>query len=421
MRYSLAILLAVLLVGGCIKDTLVYEHTYTLATPVYKTTESVRNDIKNIAPIPISAPGKMYVQGSYIFLAESGKGIHIINNSNPANPVNEAFVKIPGCEDMAVYGNTLYADCYTDLMVIDISNPKAVQLKTFVSNLFPDRRVVMGYRVDSNHVIADWMVRDTTVIEKRDFSNGRFFGTSFWFDSRAEFATSQNSGFRANAASPAAGRGGSMARFAITHQHLYTVTISTLHALSLQQPEKPALKSTTQLPWGIETIYPFKDKLFIGANSGMHIYTISNPSKPQQAGTFTHARVCDPVIADDNYAYVTLRSGSTCFGFINQLDVVDVRNIFSPRLIKTYPLTNPHGLDKVGNTLFVCDGKDGLKILDATQPHTVTVQQTIAVKDAYDVICWNGVAMVSAADGLHQFDISNVNSIKKLSFLGLLK
>ena len=52
-----------------------------------------------------------------------------------------------------------------------------------------------------------------------------------------------------------------------------------------------------QVDWQVETIYPFKDKLFIGSNNGMYIYDInSSPGNPVKVGEFTHARSCDPVL-----------------------------------------------------------------------------------------------------------------------------
>lgn len=416
-RTLMALSCLMLMLSGCLKDTLETSYTYTMARPVFSTAAEVRNSIKNLTAEPVSVPGKMYLYGSYIFLNEVNRGIHIINNSNPAAPVNEAFIAIPGCADMAVSGNMLYADCYTDLMAIDISNPKAVVLKNYIPNLFPERQYIMGYAMDSSKIIVNWIVKDTTVSQKMDFSTTRWFSGGILFDSQAQFMSFTAN--RAISSAPAAGKGGSMARFAISHAHLYAVTTSSLIALDLAKPEKPAWKSSTTLPWGIETIYPFKDKLFIGANSGMHIFVIDNPAAPKQAGTFTHARVCDPVIADDDYAYVTLRSGTLCQGFQNQLDVVDIANVFSPKLVKSYPLTNPKGLDKDGNYLFVCDGTDALKVLDATNVNNVTVIKSISIKNPFDVICWNKVAIVSAADGLHQYDISNVNNIKALSFIGI--
>lgn len=409
---------SIMLVAGCIKDTLVSTYTYTLATPVYKTSDEVRNSIGNRAPQPVKAPGKMYLYDDYIFLNEGGRGVHIINNANPSLPVNEAFIDIPGCQDMAVLGNTLYADCYTDMMVIDISNPKAVKLIHSVSNLFPERQYILGYRVDSGKVIADWIVRDTTVTTKMNVSQSWIGGRLMMEDGQFNaFVTSASGGTRKQTG----GKGGSMARFAITHKHLYAVTTSQLQVLTLAQPQTPKHLRTVNLPWGIETIYPFKENLFLGASSGMHIYNLSQPDFPKHAGTFEHARVCDPVIADDDFAFVTLRSGTQCQGFINQLDVVDIQNIYSPKLIKTYPLTNPHGLDKDGDFLFVCDGPDGLKVLNAKDVRNVVQVNKVPLSGAYDVICWNKVAIVSTLEGLYQFDIHDVKQIRQLSFMGIQK
>jgi hypothetical protein len=138
--------------------------------------------------------------------------------------------------------------------------------------------------------------------------------------------------------------------------------------------------------------------------------SISNPALPVKLGTFSHARVCDPVIADGNIAYVTLRSGSQCQGFINQLDVVDITNLSLPKLIKSYPMNNPHGLSKKENTIYLCDGDKGLKLLNAANANTVTELKTISMAKTFDVVAIGNTAFVSAADGLHLFDIANTNA-----------
>jgi hypothetical protein len=404
----------IILCTACLKDTAYRTYTYKLYRPVYSTSEEVRNNIKNEAPQPITAAGKMYVLGNYIFLNNLGKGIHIINNTDPANPVNEAYINIPGCEDMAVTGTTLYADCYTDLMVIDISNPQQVKLKTHIPNIFPDRQWVLGYQIDSGRVIADWIIKDTTVKERMEL--GRFYGGGMVFMD----ATVQSAAFNTSSGTKAAqGKGGSMARFAIQSQHLYTVTFNKLNVLDIASPQTPQVKKIIDLNWGIETIYPFKDKLFIGSSTGMQIFSVGNPVNPQKAGTFEHLRVCDPVIADDDYAYVTLRSGTQCNGFTNELDVVNVTDILNPALIKGYPLQNPHGLSKDGQWLFICDGDAGLKVFDASAPSNIILKQTIDIRNTYDVICMNGVAMVVAKDGFYQYDYSNINNIRLLSKMGI--
>ncbi|MEJ7679189.1 MAG: hypothetical protein WKG06_15310 [Segetibacter sp.] len=115
------------LLQGCLKDT--STRTYTLYTPVYKTVDEVRANIKSDAPAPVKNPGKIFVLGNYIFLNEIDKGVHVIDNRNPAAPVNKYFIAIPGNLDLAVKGKILYADNYRDLVTLDISNPDHVQVK----------------------------------------------------------------------------------------------------------------------------------------------------------------------------------------------------------------------------------------------------------------------------------------------------
>ena len=162
---------------------------------------------------------------------------------------------------------------------------------------------------------------------------------------------------------------------------------------------------------------PRNDELFVGAQSGMHIIDISNRNQPEQLSTYRHATNCDPVIVDGDVAYVTLRSGTECEGWENQLDVIDISNLRSPRLMHTFPMHNPHGLSKDGDALFICDGDDGLKVFDASE--LAVLDQQLLAHDrsiqAYDVIAYNGIAMLIGDDGLHQYDYSDLNNIRHLS------
>src|SRR5438874_9337865 len=99
----------------------------------------------------------------------------------------------------------------------------------------------------------------------------------------------------------------------------------------------------------------------------MFMYDVSDPAHPAALGEFSHGRACDPVITDGNYAYVTLHAGTECGGSSNELNVINVQDLMHPELVKSYPMTNPTGLCKNGNLLFVCDGSNGVIIYDATK------------------------------------------------------
>ncbi len=404
-------------VSGCFKDT--GTKTYKLYTPVYQTTQAVRAAIKNDAPQPISSVGKMVLYGNFIFLNELNKGIHIIDNTNPASPVNKAFIKIPGNENLAIKDNMLFADCFTDLFAIDITNANNIVLKNAVENLFPERRFINGYQMDVNTVITDWIVRDTVVnitIEEGQgiwTKNGSYLTSGPWAWQFASVASSLKS---------TTGVNGSTSKYAIVNDYLYALSSNKINTVTIAQLDNPKLVNSTVNNGTIETIFPFKDKLFIGAQAGMFIYSITNPASPVDVGKFTHARVCDPVIADESIAYVTLHSSQDrCVGFTNQLDVVDITNVNKPTLIKTYALTRPYGLSKDGNLLFICDGNAGLKVFDATTATNIILKQSFPSQETYDVIAYNGIAYVTAKDGLYQYNYKNANNVQLISKIGIVK
>lgn len=419
--FSFPCLLALVLLAaslqGCMKDSYIRSYTYTYYKPVYRTTDEVRANIKSNAPQPVERPGKLYIRGQYIFLNDIDKGIHVINNANPDHPQNVAFIDIPGCVDLAVKGNTLYADLYIDMVAIDITNPHQVVLKKVIENVFPARYYEF-FQPDSTKVLAKWEKRDTTITEKGDVSNWVRRGEVFLSFAANDGANFSNGG-GASATSSPYGAGGSMARFAITNSRLYTVGHQDLDVFDISQPENPVSTSNKYIGTNIETVYPFRNKLFIGSMNGMYIYDISNPDQPSQEGLFTHARTCDPVIADQDHAYVTLRSGTSCQGFTNQLDILNISNLSSPTLIKTYQLSNPHGLSKDGNILFICDGKQGLKVFDASNVNQLQLLQHISNIETFDVIAWNGNALVVAKDGLYQYDYSNPSSLRLRSKISI--
>ena len=104
--------------------------------PIYKTAEEMAK-IEVIGAQPLAKPGKIYVLEPYLFINESGQGIHIVDNSDPKNPKNISFISIIGNYDMAAKGTFLYADNLTNLVVFDISNPKAPRLTKTVPNAIP--------------------------------------------------------------------------------------------------------------------------------------------------------------------------------------------------------------------------------------------------------------------------------------------
>jgi hypothetical protein len=129
------------------------------------------------------------------------------------------------------------------------------------------------------------------------------------------------------------------------------------------------------------------------------------------------------VIVDDTLAYITLRTGTSCGGNQNVLDIVNVKDITKPKTVISYSMTNPHGLGKDGDLLFICDGSAGLKVYDASDPKLLLgrLVYTYPNIQAYDVIPIGKVLVLVGDNGLYQYNYSNVKSISLLSTIPVVK
>lgn len=94
------------------------------------------DEIINLPPQPIENLGKIYYKDPFIYVNERFRGIHVVDNSDPTNPVPIAFIQIFGCEDIAIRNDILYADNYTDLVAIDISDINNVKEVSRVKDLY---------------------------------------------------------------------------------------------------------------------------------------------------------------------------------------------------------------------------------------------------------------------------------------------
>lgn len=203
-----------------------------------------------------------------------------------------------------------------------------------------------------------------------------------------------------------------MARFAISNNALFTVSFYDINIYDITNPRQFVLKKTLAPGIGnLETIFMFQNKLFIGSQTGMYIYDISNEFNPVLIGTAQHLRTCDPVVANTRNAFVTLRSGVRCGTATDGLYIYDITgSVTNPVLVKTLPMPTPYGLGLNGNILYVCQGANGLKVLDVSNPATPREIRQIpgntSNRDFRDVIVQDNLLIAYTATGIALFDIT---------------
>ncbi len=393
-------LLVTTLTFSCI-DQVKSSYSFRTMMPIYLEMKDVRT--KSLAPVPaqeIENPGKIYSYKDYLLINEPSKGIHIFDNKNPANPINLSFIPIEGNVDLAINSDILYADNYVDLLAFDISNIRAVRMVKRIEDVFTHL-----YQHSTGKIIT---FKDTVLTS----DSPRWEYDGMW-TVRPGMSMLSNMA----KASQSYGTGGSMARFTLMDGHLFAVDESTLRVFDVLSPAEPKFIKPIELGWGIETIFPFDQKLFIGSNRGMHIYDASKPQNPTRMAVYEHVLACDPVVVNEDYAFVTLRSGNFCVNGVNELQIIDIRDPYKPKLTKAYPMLNPHGLGLAENYLYIAEGKHGLKSFNASDVLSIDKNQLEFIQSmkSVDLIPGPKSLIVIGPDGVCQYDYSNPAKLKKLS------
>ncbi|MCE3296760.1 MAG: repeat-containing protein [Crocinitomicaceae bacterium] len=422
MKYPVTLLCALLLVlVGC-KDK--YIARYKMYEAVYMDPETFRSSVAFEIARPVKLRGNIYIKDNYLFVVETNAGVHFIDNSNPSNPVKTGFLKIPGCSNIAIRGSVMYVSSLMDLVCIDLSNMAHPVEFRRLENVFPTQEAVClknypKIAVESSKgLVVDWKIKEieeeTDQIQYSGGGNGN--GGIMVFEGDVMLAASNG-----NPGSGSSGISGSITKFALAGDYLYAYDMGRLIPVDVSNPQFPVPAAEIWMQGNVETLFPHGDHLFMGTTTGMLIYGLSNPAVPHYISSVSHMRACDPVVVEDNYAYVTVRSSGFCGGNINQLQVIDISNIQSPELKKTFEMRGPYGLGIDQGTLFICDGEAGLKIYDASQPEDCGNQLIEKYRHirAIDVIPHNQLAIVIGENGIYQYDYSNRKNITLLSEISI--
>lgn len=112
---------------------------YSEYKPILMKRTQLENSIQFIEEQKLIKPGKIYIKGDTVYLNEKFRGVHVIDNSRPENPEVLGFITIPGCIDMAIKSNVLYADNAVDLVAVELSgNLSDIRVTKRVREVFPE-------------------------------------------------------------------------------------------------------------------------------------------------------------------------------------------------------------------------------------------------------------------------------------------
>lgn len=216
----------------------------------------------------------------------------------------------------------------------------------------------------------------------------------------------------------ATGKAGSLSRFASVGDYLYTVENQKLNVFSILDQTNPVKVNSINIGFNIETIFNYKKYLYIGSQNGMYIYSVEAPETPKYLSDVRHFTACDPVVANNTHAFVTVHANIGCGTNINVLEIYDITDVLTPVLISRRNLTKPIGLGLYNDYLFVCD--DEVKIFDISDATDTKLVHAIN-KDAFDVIVNGDHLILIGEAGLYQYRLNdnNIADTAELSTLNI--
>ena len=416
-KYLFIVSIFAIAFSSCLDE--IYEKTYR-NVPVYMSFDELRKPVSSGPPSVLSHPGKIYFKDGIIFINEEMKGIHIIDNTDPASPHKVGFIDIPGNMDMAIKGNTLYADSYVDMVAIDISDLGSPKEVSRIDDVFPytlpplaDDKLPVDEIDRSKGVVTGWEVKlSSRKIDTHGFPVYR----NGWSAAKNGYVALM--AYAETAPGTAFGIGGSMARFGLNGDYLYAVDNYMIHVFDAGNAQKPVPESDQNLNGDTETMFIYDNNIFLGSRRGMLVYSLTNPRAPKYKASFAHIYSCDPVVVQGHVAYVTLRGGNVCGQTANRLDIYSLSENYDQATgAYSYDMTEPYGLAIDDEILFVCDGQKGLLVYDASDISVLGEKLIASFSDikAYDVISFDNYLFLIGDDGFHQYDYSDIDNIHEIS------
>ena len=203
------------------------------------------------------------------------------------------------------------------------------------------------------------------------------------------------SGTLQNIDSQTIGQGGSLARFTIVGDYLYMIDKASISWFDLRDPSGPDLQGTVETLGGQETIFPFQDFLYVGRFDGVSLFAIEpGTGKPLTFRAFPHFVACDPVVANEDYIFSTVRT-SFCIRPIfnlNQVETVeemidyDAKDMSNNLTLLKIVEEEHNGMGVRDSFLFVTQGSVGMTIFKVEEPLSLSFVNNIPMENPRDII-----------------------------------
>jgi photosystem II stability/assembly factor-like uncharacterized protein len=354
-------------------------------------------------------------------------GLSIVDVSNPATPVERAFLQNLAIGDLAVDKTGRYLFVFmsqnTSLKIYDVLNPAApIEVASYGGTFSPGGIKIIGDRAyltdayqnkaiilnisDPVHPaeISNFQFLDSTALARPAAAGNLCFVPS-WYDALRIVDFS-------NMSSPA--QVGILETVGLSNHadvsdgHAYVATGRTtsnrLKVLNLANLSNITQTASLETSYGINDVVANGIRAYLaGGGAGLRAIDISNPAHPVEDGSSLSAPQAQDIVISGNYAYVA-------DGY-NGLKIFDIRTSAKPGLLGACPTPGyAYQLAVSGTYAYLACDTQGLRIIDISDPQNPhIVGSRVFSEAAYNVGVWENHAYVinTSQDILWVVDVSN--------------
>jgi len=318
----------------------------------------------------------------YLIACNTNGYLCVYDLSTPAAPTELSITDLGygGLESIDIIGNqAIVSDAYTGLLVVDVSSV----LNPVVTGVFPvdddiDDVSLVGTQAflaadndgfisvdisDASSPVENWTIFPPHVtwrvsveddlaylanghgIYIVDVSNPSFpyevgcWESSFW-----------------------------MTRLAVSGNYVYAAEVGggapVLRVIDASQADNPIEVGNYNPSESINGITLYNGYVFIAeGSSGVEVIDISNPANPTKINLFTVGAPANEFVMNDDTLYISTDSG---------LYIYDVSNVLNPVPLGSYELSDFGSMVYSDGYLFVTTGYNGMKVLDVSDPFSIT-------------------------------------------------
>jgi formylglycine-generating enzyme required for sulfatase activity len=149
-------------------------------------------------------------------------------------------------------------------------------------------------------------------------------------------------------------------------------------------------------------------------DKGVQIIDVGNPTAPILKGALTNGGRALLVEIEGNRAYVATSLSTTNSPFQGGVQIYDITNVAVPVHLGSYPITgSPTAMRVDGLRVFLADSKEGLQIIDASNPQTPIVMSRRKVGNCTDIEVVGGYAYFACGpEGVFLLDLKEIDTFK---------